>query len=85
VAKSSLSEQVVLTSLGAIGVGEHARIAEIRGGRQLTRRLISLGLRVGSEVDILHRRGRGVVVVSDGNRVALGGTIADKLMVESIN
>lgn len=83
-ADSSLQQQAVLTSLGAVGVGEHARIAEIRGDRQFARRLLSLGLRVGSEVDILHRRGGGVVVISDGNRVALGGTIADKLLVESI-
>ena len=66
-------------------MGGHARIAEIRGDRQFARRLLSLGLRVGSEVDILHRRGSGVVVVSDGNRVALGGSIAEKLMVESID
>lgn len=80
--KASISEQVELTSLGLIRIGQHARIAEIRGDRLFARRLMSLGLRVGSEVDVLHRRGGGVVVVSDGNRVALGGTIADKLLVE---
>ena len=82
---TSLQDQVVLTSLGAVGVGEHARIAEIRGDRQFIRRLLSLGLRVGSEVNVLHRRGGGVVVISDGNRVALGGTIAERLMVERTN
>lgn len=84
-AESSISKQEQLISLGVTGVGQHARIAEIRGDRLFTRRLLSMGLRVGSEVDILHRRGGGVVVVSDGNRVALGGTIANKLMVELLN
>ena len=67
-----------------LAVGEHARIAEIRGGRQLTRRLLSLGLRVGMELDVLHRRGRGVVVGSSGTRVALGAGVAEKLYVTPV-
>lgn len=65
-------------------VGSLARIAEIRGGRQLTRRLQGLGLRVGSEVAVLHQRGRGLVVSAGGTRVALGGGIVEKLLVEPV-
>lgn len=72
-------------SLSELRVGQHARIAEIRGGRELTRRLLSLGLRVGMEVDVLHRRGHGVVVASAGTRVALGAGIADKLYVTPLS
>lgn len=61
-----------------------ARIAEIRGGRQLTRRLLGLGLRVGSEVAVLHHRGRGVVLSTGGTRVALGGGVVEKLSVEPL-
>ena len=56
-----------LTSLDTLPIGGHARIAAIQGGRNLHRRLMGLGLRVGSEVDVLHHRGRGVVVASAGN------------------
>ncbi len=62
-------------------VGGHARIVEIRGGRQLSRRLLALGLRVGVELDLLHRRGRGVVVGRSGIRVALGAGVAEKVYV----
>ena len=71
-----------LTSLDSLPVGSHARIAAILGGRNLHRRLMGLGLRVGAEVDVLHHRGRGVVVASAGNRIALGGGVAEKLMIE---
>jgi ferrous iron transport protein A len=57
---------------------------EIRGGQKVTRRLLGLGLRVGSEVEVLHHRGHGVVVVSAGNRIALGGGVADKLQMQLI-
>ena len=57
---------------------------EIQGGQLLSRRLLSLGLRIGSQVEILHHRGRGVVVVSGGNRIALGGGVAEKMLVEPL-
>jgi ferrous iron transport protein A len=67
--------------LADLPVGEPATIAEIRGGRQLTRRLLGLGLRVGSLVVILHHRGSGVVLARDETRLALGGGVVEKLWV----
>lgn len=65
--------------------GTLARIAEIRGGRQLARRLQGLGLRVGSEVAVLHQRGQGLVLSAGGTRVALGSGIVEKLLVEPLD
>ena len=70
--------------LDKLPVGERARIIDILGGRLLHRRLMSLGLRVGAEVSVLHHRGRGVVVLSAGNRIALGGGVAEKLVIEPL-
>jgi ferrous iron transport protein A len=67
--------------LAELPVGEPATIVEIRGGRQLTRRLLGLGLRAGSTVLVLHRRGSGVVLARDETRLALGGGVADKVWV----
>jgi ferrous iron transport protein A len=68
------------TALTALDIGTRARIAAIDGGGKLTRRLMGLGLRVGSEISVLQRRGRGVVVSSAGTRVALGGSIASRVI-----
>lgn len=70
-----------LISLDLLPVGAHARIERLNGGREMIRRLLSLGLRVGSEVDVIQHRGRGVVVASHGVRVALGGGVAAKLLM----
>ena len=72
-----------LTPLASLSTGSLARIAEIRGGRGLTHKLLGLGLRVGSQVSVLHQRGRGLVLSSAETRVAIGGGIADQLMVET--
>ena len=58
-----------------------ARLAEIRGGRHLTRRLMALGLRQGSLLQVLQHRGQGLVLASGEARIAVGTGIADKLWV----
>ena len=68
-------------SLSAVPVGRRARIIDIHGGRELVRKLLALGLRIGSEVRVEHHRGRGLVVSAGAARVALGGGIVEKLMV----
>jgi len=70
-----------MSPLSELPLGAQCRIAEIRGGRQLTHRLRGLGLRVGSEVEMLHRRGNGVVLSVGDTRVALGAGVAEKLFV----
>ncbi len=83
--KPDTSTQYNAASLDQLAVGEHVRITEFLGDRKTSRRLLSLGLRVGSELEILHHRGHGVVVASSGNRVALGADIANKLLISSLD
>ncbi|MCU7842425.1 MAG: ferrous iron transport protein A [Candidatus Thiodiazotropha sp. (ex Monitilora ramsayi)] len=73
-----------MISLAKLPVGSHVCIKRIAGGRQLIHRLLSLGLRVGSEVELTQRRGGGVVVANAGTRVALGAGVAEKLLVVPI-
>lgn len=65
--------------------GTRARIAEIRGDRNIARRLLSLGLRVGSEIRVMQQRNKGVVVACAGNRVALGGNVANKVFMQPLD
>ncbi len=73
-----------LLCLSQLEVGAHARIVHIKGNRNLVRRLLSLGLREGVEVDIIQRRGRSVVVAGSGTRVAIGSSIAEKLFMQPV-
>lgn len=73
-----------LAALADLPPGSRGRIVEIRAGRELARRLLGLGLRLGSEITVLHHRGRGVVVSNGDARVALGGGVAEKLWIEPL-
>ncbi|MBV2122194.1 MAG: ferrous iron transport protein A [Candidatus Thiodiazotropha sp. (ex Ctena orbiculata)] len=80
---STLSDDSI--KLSGLPVGSRGTIKQVMGGRQLVHRLLSLGLRVGSEIEIVQHRGSGVVVACQGNRVALGGGVADKLLLNPID
>ena len=73
-----------LVALARLPVGSRACIRRIEGGRHLVHRLLSLGLRIGSEIELTQRRGGGVVVANAGTRVALGAGVAEKLLVERL-
>ena len=72
------------TALYQLPVGRRARITEIRGDRDMIRRLLSLGLRVGSEISVIQQRNKGVVVACAGNRIALGSSVADKVYLQPL-
>ncbi len=72
-------------ALNQLPEGVRARIAEIRGDRSIARRLLSLGLRVGSEIRVMQQRSKGVVVACAGCRVALGDSVAGKLFMQPLD
>ena len=72
------------TSLLSLKNGHRGRIASIEGGKPMVRRMLSLGLRVGTVVNMLNHRGKSVVIQNAGTRVALGPGIAEKLLVEPL-
>ncbi len=72
-------------TLGQLPIGSRAKITKIAANRFIVRRLLGLGLRIGSEISVLHHRGKGVVVAIEGNRIALGDGVTDKLHIEPID
>ncbi len=62
--------------------GEVVRIADVRGGRGLTRRLADMGLLPGTVIRVINSQMRGPVVVEvKGTRLALGHGMAHKILV----
>ncbi|NEV60583.1 FeoA family protein [Thiorhodococcus minor] len=76
-----MSHQPQLIPLSDLPHETPARLTEIRGGRHLTRRLLALGLRQGSSLCVVQRRGQGLVLASGEARIAVGAGIAEKLWV----
>jgi ferrous iron transport protein A len=64
--------------------GLQGTISRIDGDDDLKRKLMSLGLRKGQLVSILQQRSNGVVVMSNGSRVALGASIAQHVFLKML-
>jgi len=62
--------------------GFEGQICRIDGDRALKKKLMSLGLRKGQTLSVLHQRHKGVVVLSNGSRVALGADIAARVFLK---
>lgn len=68
--------------LALAGEGERVRIAAMSGGKGVEKRLIDLGLPVGTEIEVVHRQGPGRMVVGRAfARVALGAGMTKKILV----
>lgn len=76
-----MSQQSQPIPLSDLPYGRPARLTQIHGGRHLTRRLLALGLRQGSSLCVVQRRGQGLVLACGEVRIAVGSGIAEKLWV----
>lgn len=65
--------------------GFQGLITAINGDKNLKRKLMSLGLRKGQKISVLHQRQNGVVVLSNGSRVALGANIAALILLQPVD
>ena len=71
-------------SLANMRSGQSGRIVQIEGGFGVNRRLDTLGLRVGKQIQKVSRQlMRGPIIVSHGNtRAAVGFGMAQRIWVE---
>jgi ferrous iron transport protein A len=77
--EASLSE-----SLAGIPAGRRCRIVKIDGDKALVRRMLGLGLRAGTECEVVKRRQRGLVLATGGQRIAVGEEMMQHIFVEQL-
>ena len=65
-------------------VGVPLRVHTLRADKTLEKRLISMGMPLGSEVEIVHKRGPSVVRAVGSSRIALGSEMVRKILVEVV-
>ncbi len=85
--RSSFEERMTTAHgqpLSSIETGTSARVVSIAGGRAFQGRLISMGLTVGSRLQVVrsNRGGGGPVLISTGQtRLAIGRGMSDRIYV----
>jgi len=73
-------------ALTAARVGEKVLIKKITGGSGTRLRLLSMGLRIGDQLEVISNNGYGqLAVAADCSRYVLGRGLAQKIVVESLD
>jgi Fur family ferric uptake transcriptional regulator len=85
ICRQCLDQREQVLSLDAARAGERLRIVAFAGGAQAKLRLLSMGLRVGDEIEVITNIHQGQVVIAlDFKRLVLGKGLAQKIRVETI-
>jgi ferrous iron transport protein A len=72
-----------LKAVGELESGVNGVVCQLRGAREFTRRMATLGFTIGTELTVVQNYGRGPVIVAVRNtHVALGRGEALKVLVE---
>jgi len=80
-----LKSRLELMPLVMAKQGELLIIKDFTGGSTARMRLLSMGLRIGDEIDVITNSGHGQMVISlDCNRYAIGHGLAQKIIVQTI-
>jgi len=75
-----------LIPLAAARQGERLTIKEFTGGAGARLRLLTMGLRIGDEIEVITNQGGGqTVIAADFNRFVLGKGLTQKILVERNN
>ena len=80
-----LKDHLKLMPLVMAKQGERLIIKDFTGGSTARMRLLSMGLRIGDEIDVITNIGQGQMVIAlDCNRYAIGHGQAQKIIVQTI-
>lgn len=79
-----MKKHVNTRRLNTIAAGEKGTVVGLFGGRQFQDRLVSMGIHVGCEIEVLHSsdsQGGPTLVSAGETRLAIGQGMADKVLV----
>jgi len=81
---TSLSTSPQLTRLCDSRPGDLIRVIGIDTDKHLKKRLLSMGVANQSHFQVLQRRGHAVVVGNETSRIAIGGDMSEKILVQAV-
>jgi Fur family transcriptional regulator, ferric uptake regulator len=80
-----LKRRLSLMPLMAAKKGEKLTVRQFTGGTKSSMRLMSMGLRVGDQIEVISNLNQGQLVIAlDFNRLVLGRGLANKIMVQAV-
>ena len=74
-----------LSPLAQFATHQPLQIGAMECTTEMQRRLMGLGIRIGTHLSLVEKRPGGIVVGYQGNRIALGDAISAQLMARPVS
>jgi len=85
ICEDCLKDRIQLLTLTMAKPGERLMLKDFNGGPNARMRLLSMGLRLGDEIEIISNNSQGqIAIAADYTRYVLGRGFAEKILVEPI-
>ena len=85
ICEQCLKDRIQLMPLIMAKAGERLVLKEFSGGVSARSRLLSMGLRIGDEIEVITNNSQGqMAIAADFKRYVIGQGLAQKILVEPI-
>ncbi|MDH5484253.1 MAG: ferrous iron transport protein A [Gammaproteobacteria bacterium] len=71
-------------SLSNAKPGDYVRVIDVKAGKLLKKRLVSMGVLINSRLHVIQRRGGAMVVGFDASRIAIGSGMSQHILVRNV-
>ncbi|TNF35159.1 MAG: ferrous iron transport protein A [Gammaproteobacteria bacterium] len=71
-------------TLATANPGELVRVIDVKAGKLLKKRLVSMGVLINSRLRVIQRRGGAIVVGFDASRIAIGSGMSEHILVKAV-
>lgn len=80
--QAAIASQPDRLMLSEVRAPEQVTLLQVAGGNQVTLRLLSMGIRPGQQIQVLHNRTGAVVIAAGSGRIAVGKRLAQQISVQ---
>ncbi len=85
ICEACLKDRIQLMTLVMAKPGERLVLKDFQGGLSVRMRLLSMGLRLGDEIEVISNSNRGqMAIAADYRRYVLGQGLAQKILVQPL-
>jgi ferrous iron transport protein A len=80
--ETNKKEQPLLSPLSTMKSGQEGIVKQVAGGMGFIKKLINIGIRTGSKIQVVNASGGPIIVSSEGTKSAIGKGAASRIFIE---
>lgn len=75
-------KKMSLVPLNNLTAGQEGIVKQVIGGIGLIKKLLNIGIRIGSKIKVINASGGPIIISSEGTKAAIGRGAASRILIE---